>query len=111
MQQVSKNILLTVILPRFLIEHAMLDVFPLMPMTALLRPSTKYGPDSEPVGSGVALSYSCPMSLPDRQEVWPAKLFVKTAKIFATKIIDGFFAKSNAPNYYYGISRQILTFR
>ena len=93
----SKSILLTVILPRFLIEHAMLDVFPLMPMTALLRPSTKYGPDSEPVGSGVALSYSCPMSLPDRQEVRPAKnIMLKLQKYFLQKIVDGFFSKNRA---------------
>ena len=66
-------------------------------MTALLRPSTKYGPDSEPVGSGVALSYSCPMSLPDRQEVRPAKnIMLKLQKYFLQKIVDGFFAKNHA---------------
>ena len=46
----------TVRFPRFLMEHAMLEVFPLMPMTVLPGPCTKYGPEREPVGLGVTLS-------------------------------------------------------
>merc|ERR1719471_2682977 len=46
----------------------MFDVFPLIPITVLPGPSTKYGPDKEPVGLGVTLSYNWPISLPDLQE-------------------------------------------
>ena len=49
----------------------MLEVLPLMPITVLPGLSTKYGPDSDPVGLGVTLSYNWPISLPDLQEDLP----------------------------------------
>ena len=63
--------MLTVKFPRFFIEHAMFDVFPLIPITVWPGPSTKYGPDRDPVGFGVTLSYNWPKSLPDLQEDLP----------------------------------------
>ena len=49
----------------------MFDVFPLIPITVWPGPSTKYGPDRDPVGFGVTLSYNWPKSLPDLQEDLP----------------------------------------
>ena len=49
----------------------MLEVLPLIPITVLPGLSTKYGPDNDPVGLGVTLSYSWPISLPDLQEDLP----------------------------------------
>ena len=42
-----------------------------MPITVLPGLSTKYGPESDPVGLGVTLSYNCPISSPDLQEDLP----------------------------------------
>ena len=47
---------ITVWLPRFLIVQARCEVLPLTPTTLVVTVSTKYGPDREPVGLGVALS-------------------------------------------------------
>ena len=64
-------LLITVKFPKFFIEQARLEVFPLTPITVFPGLSTKYGPDKDPVGLGVALSYSCPRSTPDLQELLP----------------------------------------
>ena len=64
---------ITVKFPKFFIEQARLEVFPLTPITVFPGLSTKYGPDKDPVGLGVALSYSWPRSTPDLQEDLPAE--------------------------------------
>ena len=72
----------------------MLEVLPFIPITVLPGLSTKYGPDSDPVGLGVTLSYNKPISLPDLQEDLPKIVESKNHSSCYTKLYNFSFGGS-----------------